>query len=207
MRRRRTWCVSEREAWGRVQACSSYPARPAQHPAPSLLQSGTSAATISAAATGRLAGPPAAKRKPAAGGAGAGTGGAGGGAAALPDHKKIRVKFDEIFQDVAAFGASAFTGKDKKEWERKQLNALGANLKHVEKMPRKMAIGVLAARKKREDRKAEELRVSGVVTGKKIGKKKEWRAGRRTDAEAAGHPGDITPSNVKGAVMFVRGAR
>lgn len=63
--------------------------------------------------------------------------------AAPDDRKRVRVDFDTIFQDVTALGATAFTGKDKKQWEAKRLAALGAVVKpRKEKMPLKMAIGV-----------------------------------------------------------------
>ena len=64
-------------------------------------------------------------------------------AADAADRKRTRVDFDTIFQDVTALGASAFTGKDKKQWEAKRLAAAGAALApRKEKMPLRMAIGV-----------------------------------------------------------------
>lgn len=67
--------------------------------------------------------------------------------APVDDRKRVRVDFDTIFQDVTALGATAFTGKDKKQWEAKRLAALGAVVKpRKEKMPMKMAIGVAKVR-------------------------------------------------------------
>lgn len=46
-------------------------------------------------------------------------------------------------------GAATFTGRDRKVWEAKQLAAVGGMVVHKEKMPMKMAMGVMAVRGER----------------------------------------------------------
>jgi hypothetical protein len=117
------------------------------------------------------------------------------------------VDFKDVFKSVQSLGASSFTGKDKKIWEMKQLNALGANLRHKEKMPLKMWMGVKKAREEREARKEAEEKAAGIITGKKPASGSgSGRAGRDEEDEfEPRQPRDLTPFNVRGPVMYVRG--
>jgi len=117
------------------------------------------------------------------------------------------VDFKDVFKSVQSLGASSFTGKDKKIWEMKQLNALGANLRHKEKMPLKMWMGVKKAREEREARKEAEEKAAGIITGKKpASSSSSGRAGRDEEDEfEPRQPRDLTPFNVRGPVMYVRG--
>jgi hypothetical protein len=54
-------------------------------------------------------------------------------------------------------------------------------VKHSIKMPRKMYIGVMKKRKEKEARKAEELRLSGVITGRSPGGSSVGGSGKRKD--------------------------
>jgi Domain of unknown function (DUF4602) len=112
---------------------------------------------------------------------------------------ELAVNYSDIFKSVTEFGAKSFVGKDKKIWEAKQLAALGAKVVHKEKMPLKMAIGVLNARKKKMKRLAEDSRLSQVITGKKLDQKQ----GGKNDRKRKQFDDDITPSNIRGSVMFV----
>jgi hypothetical protein len=60
------------------------------------------------------------------------------------DRNAVRVDFRDMFKDVTDLGASSFRRRDKKIWEAKQLAAAGALVTHTEKMPLKMALGVIA---------------------------------------------------------------
>ena len=150
------------------------------------------------------------------------------------DRKRVRVDFDTIFQDVTALGATAFTGKDKKQWEAKRLAALGAVVKpRKEKMPLKMAIGVakvrplgagggrcraqtppprpvhpLQARKRRATAAAAMEKASGVITGKKrvasATSQHDQRGAREARARNTQQPDSLEPDNVRGSVMFVK---
>lgn len=119
----------------------------------------------------------------------------------VSDDKKIQVNFKDIFKSVQSFGASTFTGKDKKIWEAKQFNALGCNIKHKEKMPFKMYLGVSKARKDRAERTARDDKVAGIVRGEVRAKK-----ARRDDSWVgpSGQPDSLDPDNVRGPIMHVR---
>ena len=52
----------------------------------------------------------------------------------------------EIWLSHWSAGATSFTGKEKKVWEAKQMEALGGIVHFKEKMPFKMAMGVLKVR-------------------------------------------------------------
>lgn len=128
--------------------------------------------------------------------------------APLPDDKRIRVNYTDIFKSVQSVGASAFTGKDKKVWEAKQLAALGVKLEHKEKMPLKMWLGVSKARKERaakRDRVAAEAGLVGVRP--RHAKAHVWRGGGDDDGEGGGgrgQPADLHGDNVRGPVMHIR---
>jgi len=63
-------------------------------------------------------------------------------------------------------GASTFKGRDKKIWEARKLESLGVRVQHVEKMPRKMWMGVKKKRESRAARQEEERAAADLVTGK-----------------------------------------
>jgi hypothetical protein len=117
----------------------------------------------------------------------------------VADDKKIQVSFDDIFKSVQSLGASSFKGKEKKVWEAKQLNALGANIKHKEKMPFKMFLGVAKARKEREEKRTKEEKTADLITGRKAPKKE-----RREFVAPYGQPDSLTPDNVRGPVMYIK---
>eukprot|EP00741_Cyanophora_paradoxa_P023097 tig00021537_g22307.t1 len=114
-------------------------------------------------------------------GAGSGAGGRGG--------RWWSAKVSEIFDEVEAppaagsgsdsevdlhldaaviekLGASALAGREKKEYEKKQLSKLGAKLKGPPKAPLKMLFGMRKAAEKRELKKRE----LDLATGAKVGK-------------------------------------
>lgn len=158
-------------------------------PCPSFLssvQSGRASAVLSSAAARGPAGAPAPKKP----------------RREIPDAQKIRVSFDDIFKSVQDLGASSFTGKDKKKYEAKQLAAIGGVVKHKEKMPLKMWLGVSKARKQREERRANYLRKTGLVTGEKFEKKGDRR--REKAKGPAGQPADLAPDNLRGPVMHIK---
>lgn len=107
---------------------SPHAAPPPHHAHAASLQNGDTSLVL-AAATGRLP-PPKPRREDRA-------------ADPDADRNSIRVDFRDMFKDVTDLGASSFRGRDKKIWEAKQLAAAGALVTHKEKMPLKMALGVI----------------------------------------------------------------
>ena len=84
------------------------------------------------------------------------------------DAARIQVAsdFDSIWSSVTELGASTFKGRDKKIWEARKLEGLGLRVKHKEKMPRKMWMGVKAKREAKAARAAQEAKEADLVTGK-----------------------------------------
>lgn len=118
-----------------------------------------------------------------------------GAPTAFRGNKKSKSLEEDVFSSIKSYGASSFQGKDKKIWEAKQLEAIGAKVsKHTLKMPFKMYQGVTKAQKKREKRRELEVKYTGAVTGKKAAKKerKKWA------------DDDITPGNIRGPVMYIK---
>ena len=91
----------------------------------------------------------------------------------------------------------------------RQLNALGANLKHVEKMPLKMWVGVKRARAEREAKRTADEKAAGSVTGRRTAPGPRSGGGDDGDEDGggSGQPIDLTPSSIRGPVMFIGGSR
>ena len=130
------------------------------------------------------------------------------------DRNRVRVDFQDMFKDVTRLGAAAFVGKEKKIWEAKQLAALGARIVYKEKMPPKMAIGVIKARREKAAKQQAELSAGNIITGKKVdlsgtaalsggagyGKQSKQFKG----AAGYGQPDSLDPDSMRGPVFFVK---
>ena len=130
------------------------------------------------------------------------------------DRNRVRVDFQDMFKDVTRLGAGTFTGKEKKIWEAKQLAALGARIVYKEKMPPKMAIGVIKARREKAAKQQAELSAGNIITGKKVdlsgtaalsggagyGKQSKQFKG----AAGYGQPDSLDPDSMRGPVFFVK---
>ena len=121
----------------------------------------------------------------------------------LDDRKRVRIDFNGLMKDVTALGAGAFTGKAKKVWEAKQMEALGGVVHFKEKMPLKMALGVMKARKRREAAAEAEARAAGMPM--KGAKEANKARGYVPYEGPAGQPSSLDPDNLRGPVMYVKG--
>lgn len=88
-----------------------------------------------------------------------------GGQGGLPEgeEKTEEGLVKEFRGEVEDLGASQFTGKDRKEWQRKKLAALGARAPKQMKIPLTILKGMRKAEKKREIVKREKLRDSHML--------------------------------------------
>lgn len=118
--------------------------------------------------------------------------------------------FRTVLHSVQRLGATTLTGAAAKAWEMEQLNALGANLRHVEKMPRRMAQGVMRARAVRAAKRKADERAAGIVTAR-VRDGSGGRGGSRSTGDDGGseaynrqQPRDLDADNIRGPVMYVR---
>ncbi len=101
--------------------------------------------------------------------------------AAPADAKAQRKRFRDTMREVLELGAGEFVGRDRKEWEAKQLERLGGKNTHKVKMPLPMFFNVMRARERREAHAEALARESQLVTGKKRATVKDQRKKQRHD--------------------------
>jgi len=86
--------------------------------------------------------------------------------------------FNEILSSIKDFSAKSLSGMDKVKYNNEKLAKLGLNEDKQQKMPFKLRMGMNAAKLRREKKKLEEARESGLVlpTVKRNSTKKSKRS-------------------------------
>ncbi|OQR91454.1 hypothetical protein ACHHYP_04685 [Achlya hypogyna] len=116
--------------------------------------------------------------------------------APLTRAEEVAEQFREALDSVKTFGAQHATGKEKKRLDMARVEALGGRAQKQQKMPLKQLLAMRKAANKREQKREELAKASGVVTGKK-----------KTTAKVPKKRGDAgvqaTKGRLKNGVLFV----
>ncbi|DBA01285.1 TPA: hypothetical protein N0F65_001790 [Lagenidium giganteum] len=81
--------------------------------------------------------------------------------------EEIRKEFEDTLTSVKEFAAANLTGKEKKQYDAKKIEALGGKAAKNRNMPYNMLIGLKKASAVREKRREVKEKESGVVSGKR----------------------------------------
>ena len=101
-----------------------------------------------------------------------GSGGEDRGGAEEPARRKKR-KRTSLWEEVEVLGASSFSGQKKRDFDKKQLERLGAKASKNQKMPLTMLRGMRKKQRQREDWERQDMRDMGLTVGKRVKKAKK----------------------------------
>ncbi|EQC39893.1 hypothetical protein SDRG_02550 [Saprolegnia diclina VS20] len=110
--------------------------------------------------------------------------------------EEVAKQFRETLDSVKSFGVTHATGKERKKLEIERIVTLGGKAPKQQKRPYDQLMAMRKAAKKREEKHAELVKASGIVTGKK-----------KTTAKVSKKRGDAgtmaTQGRFKNGVLFV----
>ncbi|KAF0682820.1 Aste57867_25119 [Aphanomyces stellatus] len=114
----------------------------------------------------------------------------------LSRNQLVDEQFKKAIDDVRGFNMTNATGKDKKKKEVERVVALGGKAPKALKMPYNQMMAIKKAGGKRGEKRAEEEKASGVVSGKK----KAVKVSQRPKSDAGVQ---ATKGRFKNGVLFV----
>ena len=116
--------------------------------------------------------------------------------------KTSKSELQQIYSEIKEYSSTAFTGLAKKKHKEDKLTKLGAPPAKEQTMPFKMKMGILAGRKKREQKMIAEAKQAGIVLAENVTKKAKKPTRNDKKGRSRSDRDDIGPKTVGGVLRI-----